>query len=310
MLNLPERTDKLDAFTISSSLHSFTFDVAPGVHGAEVLNKTLPTLNGLPSTSQSRNTEIGAWRAHLNIATRIVRERISTALIFEDDADWDVDLRNQLEQFAQGSRYISSSWHGPTELKSKVSPYGEDWDLLWLGHCGVDYHSADTRQFIISNDPTVPSPRRRVNYQDVPDMSGFSNSTRLVLRVGEGVCVFGYALSYRGAQKLLLAHSTATFMHPFDISVRVLCSEPNGMKCIGVYPSIIGTHKAAGNVAADSDINSEKNQGVRKKGFTNNVVRSTRLNWHSLLYGAHEDIEVQYPGDTSEITGEVTMRTG
>ena len=113
-----------------------------GVDGGLILNKTLPTLDGLPAKEKPRKKLLGAWRAHLNVATRMVYERISTAILFEDDADWDVNLHTQLEQFAQGSRYITSSWSGSKELKSKASggdansPYGEDWDLLWLGHCG------------------------------------------------------------------------------------------------------------------------------------------------------------------------------
>ena len=316
LLNLPERTDKFDAFTLSSSLHSFTFDVVKGVDGGLILNKTLPTLDGLPAKEKSRKKLLGAWRAHLNVAQRMVYERISTAIVFEDDSDWDVNLRAQLEQFAQGSRYITSLWTGSKELKSKASggdansPYGEDWDLLWLGHCGVDTHPSDPRQFIISNDATVPSPKRRVNYQDIPDLSGHSNSTRIVFRAGSGVCLYSYALSYRGAQKMLLTQSTLTKFQPIDIGIRHMCKENDGFKCVAVFPQIIDSHKAAGHIDRDSDIaDYDKNQ-FREKGYTNNVVRSTRLNWGPLLAGSMDQIQVQFPEDTPEIMGDVSVRPG
>jgi len=38
---------------------------------------------------------------------RIVEEGYSSALIIEDDMDWDVRLKNQLVQFARGARF---SW--------------------------------------------------------------------------------------------------------------------------------------------------------------------------------------------------------
>lgn len=286
-----------------------------GVHGSLILNKSLPTLNKLPQKETARNNMLGTWRAHLNFAQRMVRERISTAIVFEDDADWDVNLRTQLEQFAHGSQYISSAFSPPTALKSKSyggphSPYGDDWDLLWLGHCGVSTHPADPRLFIIDNDPTVPSPLHRVNYQSIPNMSGFSNSTRIVHRVRSGCCLYSYALSQRGAQKMLLAQSTLTEFQPVDIAMRLMCQESDSFKCIGVFPQIIDTHKAAGSIERDSDMTSFDKQQARTKGFTNNIVRSTRLNWAPLLAGTTDAIEVQFPEDTPEIRGGVSMRTG
>ena len=270
-------------------------------------------MNGLPAKTSDRNKRIGAWRAHLNVAQLIVRERVSTALVFEDDADWDVDLRVQLKHFAQGSRYITSSWSTPGILKGKAngehsSPYGDDWDLLWLGHCGVNAHSSDPRQFIISNDRTVPSPQKRVNYQTVPDMSAHGNSTRIAFRASSGVCLYAYALSYRGAQKMLLTQSTLTNLQPIDIGFRDMCGKQEDFKCVGVFPQIVDSHRAAGSIDRDSDMTDFNKENVRSKGYTNNIVRSTRLNWGPLLAGDMEKIEVQYPKDTPEIVGEVTMR--
>ena len=48
VINLPERTDKLDQFAIVSSLTGFKADVIEGVKGSEVKNKSLPALEGLP----------------------------------------------------------------------------------------------------------------------------------------------------------------------------------------------------------------------------------------------------------------------
>ena len=48
VINLPERSDKLDQFAIVSSLTGFKADVIEGVKGSEVKNKSLPALEGLP----------------------------------------------------------------------------------------------------------------------------------------------------------------------------------------------------------------------------------------------------------------------
>ena len=68
VLNLPERPDKLDAFSLTSSLTGFNADIIQGVKGKDVANKTLPSLEGLPKTQVDRDNVVGRWRAHLNFA--------------------------------------------------------------------------------------------------------------------------------------------------------------------------------------------------------------------------------------------------
>jgi GR25 family glycosyltransferase involved in LPS biosynthesis len=154
--------------------------------------------------NQNVNT-IGCWRAHLNVLRRIVRDNVATALIFEDDADWDVSFKRQLVQFARGSRYILNTTH--PGLAS--SPYGDNWDILWIGHCGTWYHEEDNRRiFVIPNDPTVAPPTHRKNV-DQPDMSHWEegpsgdNQTRIVFHSKGGVCTAAYAISQQGARKAL-----------------------------------------------------------------------------------------------------------
>lgn len=48
VINLPERHDKLDAFSLASSLTGFSHEVIEGIKGVTVVNKTLPTLDNLP----------------------------------------------------------------------------------------------------------------------------------------------------------------------------------------------------------------------------------------------------------------------
>jgi hypothetical protein len=81
----------------------------------------------------------------------MIRENIATALIFEDDADWDVNIKAQLVEFARGTRYILEQ-----ETKSPVSPYGDGWDVLWLGNCGTkNREDKDQRYWVVHNDPTA-----------------------------------------------------------------------------------------------------------------------------------------------------------
>lgn len=50
VINLKERTDKLDAIQMAASLTDFQLDVIEGVRGTEISNKSMPT-NGVPDVS-------------------------------------------------------------------------------------------------------------------------------------------------------------------------------------------------------------------------------------------------------------------
>ncbi|KAI4101041.1 MAG: hypothetical protein LQ339_005269 [Xanthoria mediterranea] len=298
VINLPERHDKLDAFSLASSLTGFSHEVIEGIKGVTVVNKTLPTLDNLPKKERSRNNIVGCWRAHLNFAQKIVRERIQTAIVFEDDSDWDVSFQDQLAEFATGSRYISGTSRTPR------SPYGDDWDLLWLGHCSIQQHPADERRFVIENDDSVPPVTRRFNVNKVPPLNelGYDNSTRIVFRANNGVCLYSYALSYRGAQKMLQWQNNVKRFEPIDIGLGYQCRDDANFKCIAVFPQLVDSHRSAGRASRDSDISTADATQMRERGYTHNIVRSTRLNLDNLIRGGHSArVENQW-GDLPQLT--------
>ncbi len=308
VLNLPSRTDKLDTFTLTSAATDFTFRVLAGVDGKTVPDKALTFTEGQQWEPGRRRRTIGSWRAHLNFARHIVRNRLATALLFEDDADWDVDLKAQLELVAQGTRALDAMpkrqhpWlqdHAGEDKAPKAtphSPYGDDWDLLWLGHCGVTLHQDSSQVFRIDNDPTVAPPHRRMSFKSFINTTAYPDSTRLVFRTGQGLCVYSYALSYRGAQKLLLNENNRKRFVSFDLSMEKLCGSgsstesgnPDGgwvddFVCLSVYPQIIDSHKPAGSTARDSDINTAGDVEDRERGYTFNILRSVRMNLDKLI---------------------------
>jgi hypothetical protein len=225
----------------------------------------------------------------------IVSNKLASALVLEDDADWDIGLKDQLQLFAQGSQFVTDTPTG----SNPHSPYGDDWDLIWLGHCGTDIMPEDERRFVITNDDTVAPPPRRFNVATFPDMAaeGYDNSTRVVFRAQRALCLYAYALSYRGARKLLRDQSLLTEFKPIDIGIGDWCQNNPDVKCIAVFPQIIDTHKAAGRLSRDSDIGQYSVEETRQQGFTFNIVHSARLNVDHLLAGEMDKIERQWPED-------------
>ena len=232
-------------------------------------------------------------------------EGLTSAILLEDDADWDTGLKDQLAIFAQGSQFVS----GVSPNQKPHSPYGDDWDLLWLGHCSNEIKPDDQRRFVIENDDTVPIPKHRVNFGAVPDMAaeGYDNNTRLVYEANNGVCLYGYALSLRGARKILRGQAQLQTFVPIDIGIGYMCRDDPNFKCIGVFPQLIDSHKGAGRLSRDSDIGTFSAQSVRQKGYTFNIVHSTRLNIDHLLAGEMDKIERQWPNDP-EVKGSLRAK--
>lgn len=93
----------------------------------------------------------------------------------EDDADWDVRIRDQLNDLAkasyaltqplagtEGNEYADVTYPKPLEgsppsvpdfefdslpatVEPLISPYGDEWDVLWLGHCGMRFPYQDNK---------------------------------------------------------------------------------------------------------------------------------------------------------------------
>jgi len=320
VVGLPERSDKRDALALTSSLTGFKIDYIDGVKGETIPDKAVPF--GADRKKLWENN-LGSWRGHMNAAREIIENEYSSALIMEDDVDWDVRLKAQLQRFVQGTRFIQTP---PKTKPSKIaphSPYGDDWDLLWLGHCGEvfpedleEYRALDpkdplraaiSRKYVIDNEMTLPPPDKITGYQN---FTAFPN-TRWVHQSGGPICTFSYALSLRGARKVLYDLSVDHLLGPFDNALANLCRygadpERMGMKCITATPPLFFHHKAKGYIGGDSDIqkvgSGKADKGeIREKGFTENIDCSARNNIRNMMLGL--PIESQFVHEKAETSG-------
>ncbi|KAL9591958.1 MAG: hypothetical protein Q9179_007201 [Wetmoreana sp. 5 TL-2023] len=188
---------------------------------------------------------------------RVVEARYSSALIIEDDADWDVALKSQLKNLAHRTRTLSNAGRNEslwiTSKTPTQSPYGDDWDLLWLGNCAVPPAPDDAQTF--------PG-----------EGQGDSSQMHYVFPVRGGMsCLYGYAINYKSARTLL--GWLIDVDEPTDFAISKYCER---YRCIAVWPELIGSHKPAGSHAKDSSI-SDTDNGWREKGVTRNIVHSAIL---------------------------------
>lgn len=180
-MSLPSRTDRRDAITLSAALSGIDVEFIDGLQGQDVPDKAIPSG---PGQNRMGDASIGSWRAHMNAIQEIVKHNLSSALILEDDVDWDVRIKDQLWNFAVSSRaltqpllrgsdrsYADTTYPHPPEgnfnidpsspdilfteipptQPPRTSPYGDNWALLWLGQCGLTFPHSD--------DKTIPKGR-------------------------------------------------------------------------------------------------------------------------------------------------------
>ncbi|RDW79934.1 hypothetical protein BP6252_04572 [Coleophoma cylindrospora] len=277
VIGLKDRSDKKDAITLQSSLTGFGVEWIEGIRGDEVSDKAIPM--GMDRKILSANN-IGSWRGHMNAVRSVIERNLSSALIMEDDVDWDIHLRSQLPEFARGIRSISNISLSTPQL----SPYGDDWDVLWPGHCGEVLPENDDRRYVISNDETVAPKSHQPWLMALKD---YPEKTRIIHKTGAPICTFAYAVSSRGAQKILWALALQGSNLAFDNALAYFCRDGYlNIKCFSVQPMLFFHHRPAGATDKDSDIQNGDGGVIREKGFTENIVWSTRLNIEKLLTGS------------------------
>jgi len=217
----------------------------------------------------------------------------------EDDADWDVMIRAQLTQFAYGARYIQQV----ADISALHSPYGDDWDFLPIGHCGARSRpEEDSRYWVAHNDPTVTpdsvsshQQNGRVPDRSAPELQG--NFTRLIYELRDMRCTYSYAVSLRGAQRMLYWASIEPGASSSDRVLSGLCTfRRSGTRCIAPWPPIVDTYRPAGPDSKGSDRINFKGE-ARKHGETVNIVFpvKTGLKHH---VESHRTYASQWPKDS------------
>lgn len=257
----------------------------------------------------------------MNILRKVVRSGVSSALILEDDADWDLHIVQQMQQFANASTEFlqtTPAWKRKP-LPKTDSPYGEGWDVLWVGHCSgwAAFDPEEAKHIaIIRNDTTVPpawdivSQLREFQFNpsrppcsahlgaDPPGVvcnsPRLAPNERIVQQRTSPLCTTGYAVSQQGARKMLArmgAVSVSDVQAPIDWEMINMCREElrpgvEAARCLTVSPPYIASHRSRGPKSLDSDIQQTGgHKEVRDVSTTKGMVWSTRMNIVNLIGG-------------------------
>lgn len=211
-----------------------------------------------------------AWLGHRNVLAHFLNSTDETALIIEDDVDWDTRLRTtQIPQTAYAIRELLNSHEGY---------YGDtnSWDIIWLGHCG-DYFDAN-RGMNIPNikayaDPAMPTLDRLHSWtRDFLLGLGAENQQRLVHKSVSPLCSFAYAVTRPAAMRL---YNELAVREPsrgqgnpckaYDVRLLEACRD-EGMKCITVNPELFHHSHTQSEIAQATENNEQGSSDASAEG--------------------------------------------
>ncbi|KAI5779230.1 hypothetical protein EDC01DRAFT_633925 [Geopyxis carbonaria] len=250
-ISMPNRTDRQDAMNLLASYTEISLTQISGVVGEMVSEKARPV-----GSKSIKNGELGCWRAHANAWRHMIRSNIETALILEDDIDWDVNIKDIMSTLSLTMRGNTTlRLEPPTAQEETAAPYGLDWDLLWIGAC---FHKVkDPENYILYDDPHAPR-KDQTRYRDSEYFMKFFNVTypvqggkRIISHAGSPACTMGYAVTKKGAQKLLFHIGHSGLYSPIDLTMGGL-HRKGKLWGYEVHPQIV-TEWHTGSVR-DSDI--------------------------------------------------------
>ncbi|KAM4057771.1 glycosyltransferase family 25 protein [Hirsutella rhossiliensis] len=328
VVGLSERTDRRDGMVLGAALSNLAVEFVDGVIDTAVPVKAVPKTE---SGDHIKGASLGSWRGHMNAVQQIVRQNLSSALIIEDDTDWDISIRRQLRDFALSTRALTQPLRAnravyadptyprpnaeslsavpeisfdrlPQTIPPNVSPYGDDWDVLWVGHCGMSFPFEESKtipkgRVIHRDDATVPGRSHLWSLNSPFTLKdNYPEHTTAVHHVQEGICTLAYAVSQAGARKMLRHIALREASDKFDFLLRYFCEGDKGRprhNCLTSQPGYFQHHRPIGFNKDSSDIDNH-GEGFRPKAETDMIRWSVRLNADVLLAGGTDYID-QFP---------------
>ncbi|KAK7556835.1 hypothetical protein IWX49DRAFT_13061 [Phyllosticta citricarpa] len=207
----------------------------------------------LPENSTLGRGSLLAWLGHLHSLKKFIESGAETALILEDDVDWDIRLRSQQAPLvASAVRAILPDAPFPRY------PYGnpKDWDLLYMGHCGDYWHGMDVgfEPGHVVPENLTKTPHIAFHDSSLPDFDNLhpwttsllqnlnvTEHTRLVHRSRFPLCTFGYAVTRMSAFRLLTElagrESNRPGAHAYDVTILRACIS-DGLRCWSINPEL------------------------------------------------------------------------
>ena len=234
-----------------------------------------------------------AWLGHHNALEKFLKSSHDTALIIEDDVDWDTRLRiQQMPQTAYAIRELLGSQRGGYwgDLRS--------WDVIWLGHCGDFFHASqgsDIAPIKSFSDSAMPNMTELHPWTRdfLHEIGANQNQQRLVHHSVNPLCTFAYAITRTAAERVLydltVKEPSRNHDRPckaYDVRLLEGCRD-EGLRCITVNPELFHHSDVSSEIAQMTENKhtdgSDLGLGALSNTKTTNIRCSARSNkWREL----------------------------
>ncbi|KAF3925863.1 hypothetical protein ABW20_dc0103961 [Dactylellina cionopaga] len=296
LISLKTRTDRQDAVSLIASQAGLRVThVIDAVRGEDIHQKAYPYGK---ARSELPLPYLGSWRSHMDAFKYIIDNRIETALLIEDDVDWDIYVKEQMTALSVALR--SNPLRKPlTADESKRAPYGLDWDVMHLGTSKnlMAPPPLNSLYHRYKDEYTTPRAMTKRNspcgdrdffcWNDIIKMTGMEDNERVVFPSYQPVGLVSLAVSYRGAQKMLYDLSWKGLDMSMDWGVRDGCTR-GFLKGWSVTPPIMSSWRVRG--AGDSDL---RNNGKGDIGVGNGNMKGEGI---GLAWSSRKALQQEFEG--------------
>lgn len=289
-VEMPARLDRENAIKLQAAIHGLDIEMQPAI---DMKNYAGNNYKGLTPSSKKLLGDpgfldgvYGCYQAHLQLLKKIVDENLSSALILEGDAVFDVNIKQILADTIDHIPDVVNK--GPNNFikTNKIDdPFmSPNWDMFFLATC------YDHDRF----------PDEYVEYPDKMSQGGGSIPApkyyRRLGRSGGPTCTAGYAVSREGALKLLMKLSVDVD-DPIDVKyVRYAGDET--ILAYTINPPPIGAWKYKGDLGIgglDSVIHGEGVTAIKDK----KKIEQVKSHWDDARR-ADSPWEVLYPENMND----------
>ncbi|KAK9327870.1 hypothetical protein V1520DRAFT_347566 [Lipomyces starkeyi] len=277
-ISMPYRTDRQDAMNLLASMSDIKIKLILGVDGDSINAKAVPDKADL------RASVLGCWRAHADAWRDVIDNNFETALILEDDIDWDENIHQIFHDLSLQMQNNKLRLVKPTDHERASAPYGLDWDVLFLGQC-LDQAHPDHRDLVqIYDDPNVPSRKDTqkvfLDQMESLGVEGDDVGKKRLLSPAYGpACTMGYAISRKGAQRLLLNLSYLGLRGPVDNDMAWTLQDGK-IRGYTVTPPLFAAWRVGGQKDSDNytpNPNEAMAENGNRAGLSQNLKSSARV---------------------------------
>lgn len=228
-----------------------------------------------PDAYKKERGSAKVWMVHRDILKYIVMSDTQTALILEDDADWDINIKHQMQLLSTAIRNLTDA--GIDDR----SPYGSKWDVIWLGHSGDQSFNTATPHVEYADPTTFPF--RSYAWWTKTFLEQYNKAGhRSVQWPIEPTGLIAYAVNVGVAQKIL-RHLGEGAHQAIDIEMRHLC-QYRILECFITNPEIFGMYEPRADLGYLSPNNEGNGFGSslqdeafeKQMGSTRNIKDSAR----------------------------------